>query len=142
MNKPLIVIALILCYSAYGQSDTSVPISLKLHEETIDVQKGISANAIRGTLTAEVIFDENSSKKPKDVTYRIEGLEVYLKSGSAAKMQAKSNTGSVSIGAFPSASPKKGDFLVVKVTAISIINSEGLKESISTRGMVYSIELY
>ena len=37
--------------------------------------------------------------------------------------------------------PKKGDFLVVKVTDISIINSKGLKERISTRGMIYTIEI-
>ena len=118
----------------YGQSDTSdeiVDISLRL-KETIDLEKGISKNWVRGSLTAT----------PKDTTYHIKGLEVYLRTGDKLRAQAKGNSDSVSIRTITGATPKKGDFLVVKVTAITRTNSKGVKEGISTRGMVYQIEIY
>jgi hypothetical protein len=130
----LLGITMIVCSSAYGQSDTAdeiVDFSFRLQKDTIDLEKGIPPNWVRGNLTAT----------PNDTTYHIEGLEVYLKRGSEAKAQVKGDGARVSVGTITAVSPKKGDFLVVKVTAISRANSKGVKERISTRGMIWTIEI-
>lgn len=110
--------------------------------DPVDLEKGITARDIRGNLTVEAIAEANfASDVPKDAKYRVEGVEVYLQTGSSARAQVKENSGRVSVRNITSATPKKGDFLVVKVTRISRINYKGSRERIPTRGYIYRVEV-
>jgi len=116
-------------------------IEMKFRDK-IDLEKGITARDVRGNLTVSAIAEANfATDVPKDAKYRVEGVEVYLKTGSNARVSLKENSGRVSVRSISSAVPKKGDFLVVKITRISRINYKGSRERITTRGMIYTVPI-
>jgi len=110
--------------------------------DAIDLENGVTARDIRGNLTVEAIAEANfASDVPKDAKYRVEGVEINLVTGSNSRGNVKDNKGRVSMRSIQGAGPKKGDFLIVKITRISRINYKGLRERISTRGMIYTIKI-
>jgi len=110
--------------------------------DVIDLEKGVSARDIRGNLTVAAIAEANfASDVPKDAKYRVEGVEVYLKTGSSSRANVKDNSGRISVRSITGATPKRGDFLVIKITKISRINYKGSRDRISTRGMIYTIPI-
>lgn len=114
--------------------------SFKLGNAEIDLEKGISANAIRGRLEIQANAESNfKDDVPQDARYRIEGVEITLRAGTTVKQQVKERSGRVNLRALQGASPRPGNYLVIKVTRVSRINFRGERESISARGLVYNI---
>ena len=71
----------------------------------------------------------------------MEGVEINLVTGSNSRGNVKDNKGRVSMRGIQGATPKKGDFLIVKITKVSRINYKGSRERISTRGFIYTIKV-
>jgi gliding motility-associated protein GldM len=116
--------------------------SFKMGNSELDFEKGISSSAIRGTLNIEALAEENfKSDVPNDARYRIEDVDVFLKSGSDARVTTSEKGGDVRLREIQSAGPRKGEFLVIKVNRVSRINYKGERERISTRGAIYTIPI-
>ena len=117
----------------------SVEIKFK---DLIDMEKGITAREIRGNLTVNAVAEANfATDVPKDAKYRVEGVEVFLKTGANARASAKESSGRIRMRSIQSATPRKGDFLIVKINKVSRINYKGERERISVRGMIYSFPI-
>ena len=114
----------------------------KLGNSTLDFEKGISASTIRGTLDVAAIAEANfKADVPNDARYRIEDVDVFLKSGSDARTTISEKSGKVRLRQIQGASPRKGEFLVIKINRVSRINFKGERERISTRGAIYTIPI-
>jgi hypothetical protein len=106
------------------------------------MEKGITAREIRGNLTVSAVAEANfATDVPKDAKYRIEGVEVFLKTGANARASAKESSGRIRMRSIQSSTPRKGDFLIIKVNKISRINYKGERERISVRGMIYTVPI-
>ncbi len=111
-------------------------------KDLIDMEKGITAREVRGNLTVSAVAEANfATDVPKDARYRVEGVEVFLKTGANARASAKESSGRVRMRSIQSATPRNGDFLIIKINRISRINYKGERERISVRGMIYTVPI-
>ena len=116
--------------------------SFKMGNSELDLEKGIKASAIRGSLSIEAIAEENfKSDVPNDARYRIGDVDVFLKSGSDARITTSEKSGNVRLRQIQGAGPRNGEFLVIKINRVDRINYKGERERISTRGAIYTIPI-
>jgi hypothetical protein len=116
--------------------------SFKMGNQELDLEKGIKANAIRGSLSIEAIAEDNfKSDVPNDARYRVGDVDVYLKSGSDARVTTSEKSGDVRLRDIQGAGPRNGEFLVIKINRVERINYKGERERVSTRGAIYTIPI-
>jgi len=114
----------------------------KMGNSVLDLEKGIKASTVRGNLDVAAIAEANfKADVPNDARYRIEDVDVFLKSGSDARSTISEKSGKVRLRQIQGAGPRKGEFLVIKINRVSRINFKGERERISTRGAIYTIPI-
>ncbi len=114
----------------------------KIGNDILDLEKGIKGSAIRGNLNIEAIAEANfKADVPNDARYRIEDVDVFLRTGADARVTISEKSGRVRLRDIQSATARKGDYLVIKVNRVSRVNFKGERERINTRGVIYTIPI-
>jgi len=106
------------------------------------LEKGVKGSAIRGNLNIEAIAEANfKADVPNDARYRIEDVDVFLRTGADARATVSEKSGRVRLRDIQGAGARKGDYLVIKVNRVSRVNFKGERERINTRGVIYTIPI-
>ena len=117
--------------------------SFKLGNTEIDMENGISANAVRGRLTIEVLAEANFKQDvPNDARYRVERVEVTLRVGTTPKSQIKENSGRVNLRKIQQATPRSGNVLTIKITRVGRRNFRGDRDPVAARALIWHIPIH